>query len=101
MWQAKGPGDCNHLRFGSIKATRVCMATWTKADRGLAIGLLVGALTVGSASSHLVNAFGGVSSWQSVMVVAAASALLAALIGAVFIRKARIAQNRLPSACDR
>ncbi len=36
------------------------MTTWTKADRGLGIGLLVGALTVGSASPHLLNALGGV-----------------------------------------
>ena len=61
------------------------MTTWTKADRGLAIGLLVGALTIGSASPHLINAFGGVSAWQPVMVVSAASAALAGLIGAVFV----------------
>src|SRR5688572_9754995 len=35
------------------------MATWTKEDRGLGIGLLVGALTVGSAAPHLINATGG------------------------------------------
>ena len=35
------------------------MATWTKEDRGLGIGLLVGALTLGSAAPHLLNAFGG------------------------------------------
>jgi MFS family permease len=34
------------------------MATWTKADRGLGIGLLVGALTLGSAAPHLLNALG-------------------------------------------
>jgi len=63
------------------------MTTWTKADRGLAIGLLVGALTIGSASPHLINAFGGVSAWQPVMVVSAASTVLAGLIGAVFVRE--------------
>jgi MFS family permease len=31
------------------------MATWTTRDRGLGIGLLVGALTVGSAVPHLIN----------------------------------------------
>ncbi len=40
------------------------MATWTKEDRGLGIGLLVGALTIGSASPHLINAFGGVGDWK-------------------------------------
>ena len=36
------------------------MATWTKADRGLGIGLLVGALTLGSGMPHLINASGGI-----------------------------------------
>jgi hypothetical protein len=49
------------------------------------IGMLVGALTVGSASPHLLNAFGGVSDWQPVMYLAAASALAGGLIGLWFI----------------
>jgi hypothetical protein len=35
------------------------IATWTDRDRGLAIGLLVGALTVGSASPHLAELAAG------------------------------------------
>ena len=46
------------------------MATWTKADRGLGIGLLVGALTIGSAAPHLLNVFGGVSDWHPVLFLA-------------------------------
>ncbi len=61
------------------------MATWTRRDRGLAIGLLVGALTVGSAMPHLLNAFGGVDSWRPVMWLAAALAAGGALIAALFI----------------
>lgn len=61
------------------------MATWTKEDRGLGIGLLVGALTLGSASPHLLNAFGGVGDWKPVLYLAAASALLGALIALLFI----------------
>ena len=61
------------------------MATWTKRDRGLGIGLLVGALTIGSASPHLLNAFGGVSDWRIVMILAAASAIVGGLIGVFFI----------------
>jgi MFS family permease len=61
------------------------MATWTKADRGLGIGLLVGALTVGSASPHLLNALGGVGDWRPVLYLAAASALLGAVIAAAFV----------------
>ncbi len=43
------------------------MATWTRAHRGLGLGLLVGALTIGSASPHLVRAFGAVGDWRPVM----------------------------------
>jgi len=61
------------------------MATWTKEDRGLGIGLLVGALTLGSAAPHLINAFGGVGAWKRVLYLAAALAALGSLIAAVFI----------------
>lgn len=61
------------------------MATWTRKDRGLAIGLLVGALTVGSASPHLINALGSVQNWRPVVFLAAASAVLAGLIGIFFV----------------
>ena len=38
-------------------------ATWAKGDMGLLVGILVGALTLGSASPHLFNALGGVD-WR-------------------------------------
>ncbi len=63
------------------------MATWTREDRGVAIGLLVGALTIGSAMPHLLNAFGGVASWQPVMGLAAGLAAAGALIAALFIEE--------------
>ncbi len=63
------------------------MATWTKEDRGLGIGLLVGALTLGSASPHLLNAVGGVDDWKPVLYLAAALAALGGLIAAVFINE--------------
>ena len=61
------------------------MATWTQKDRGLGIGLLVGALTIGSAAPHLLNAFGSVNDWQSVMLWAAALAGSGGLIGFLFV----------------
>lgn len=61
------------------------MATWTKEDRGLGIGLLVGALTIGSASPHLINAFGGVGDWKPVLILSAAFAALGGLIAIVFV----------------
>lgn len=56
------------------------LATWMKEDRGLGLGLLVGALTVGSASPHLIRAFGGVDNWQMVMYVASGFSVVAGLI---------------------
>jgi MFS family permease len=55
------------------------MATWFRRGRGTALGVMVGALTVGSALPHLVNGLGGVR-WQ---VVIAATSLLTLLGGVV------------------
>src|SRR5207244_1629184 len=63
------------------------MATWTKADRGLGIGLLVGALTLGSAAPHLLNVFGGIGAWQPVLYLAALLAACGSLIAALFIEE--------------
>ncbi len=72
------------------------MASWFVRGRGLAIGVLVGALTVGSASPHLIHAlpveawseryFGDIAAWRLVMMVASASAVIAAVIAALFVR---------------
>ena len=63
------------------------MATWTKQDRGLGIGLLVGALTVGSASPHLLNALGGVGEWKLVLFLSAGTAALGGVIALTFVRE--------------
>ena len=47
------------------------MSTWFVRGRGTALGILVGALTVGSAAPHLVNGLGGLD-WQAVVVVTSA-----------------------------
>jgi MFS family permease len=67
-------------------------STWAKGDMGLMVGILVGALTLGSASPHLFNALGGVA-WRTPMAVASASAVVAALL----IGVAGIGPNRAPS----
>ncbi|MBL26226.1 MAG: MFS transporter [Rhodospirillaceae bacterium] len=58
-------------------------SSWADRDLGLLVAILVGALTVGSGSPHLINAFGGVD-WRftiaAASVAAAASGLLALLI---------------------
>ncbi len=83
--------------------TGICMAgvypvgmklasTWAKGDMGLMVGILVGALTLGSASPHLFNAFGGVD-WRVPLVVSSATALVAALL----IGIAGVGPNRAPA----
>jgi MFS family permease len=49
--------------------------------------LLVGALSIGSASPHLLNAFGGIRDWEQVMVWSAALAALGGVISLLFIRE--------------
>ena len=46
-------------------------STWAKGDMGLMVGILVGALTLGSALPHLFNALGGVD-WQVPVIVSSA-----------------------------
>jgi len=61
------------------------MTTWTIKDRGLGIGLLVGALAIGSAAPHMLNAVGGVTDWQPVLYLAAGLAAIGAVIGVFFV----------------
>lgn len=56
-------------------------AGWARGDLGLLVGLLVGALALGSAAPHLFKVMGGVD-WRSAVAMASAAALAAAaLIG--------------------
>jgi MFS family permease len=55
------------------------MATWFRRGRGTALGILVGALTVGSALPHLVNGLGGLD-WRTVVVATSALTLAGGLI---------------------
>ncbi len=52
---------------------------WGKEDRGLLVGLLVGALTFGSASPHLV-AWMGEAEWRATIKIVSSFTLLSALI---------------------
>ena len=53
-------------------------STWARGDLGLLVAILVGALTLGSASPHLFNAFGGVD-WRFTIGTTSVVALAAAL----------------------
>jgi MFS family permease len=61
------------------------VSTWTQADRGLGIGIVVGALTIGNATPHIVNAWGGIGDWRFVIYSAAGLAALGGLIALLFI----------------
>ena len=56
------------------------MAGWFREARGLAIGVLVGALTVGSAAPHLLRAVGGIGQPRLVLAGAAAIAAVGGLL---------------------
>ena len=70
------------------------MATWFGTNRGIALGVLVGALTIGSASPHLVNAVGG-TSWRLVIV---ATSVLTVAGGMVFVGVYREGPHPFPRA---
>ncbi len=60
-------------------------STWFRARRGLAIGTVVGALTVGKATPYLVHSFPSAGP-AVVVLTASACAMLAALLVALFYR---------------
>jgi MFS family permease len=67
-------------------------STWADGDMGLMVGILVGALTLGSASPHLFNAVAGVD-WR----VPVAASSIAAVVAAVVIGFAGVGPNRAPA----
>ena len=55
------------------------MATWFRRGRGLALGTIVGALTLGSALPHLVNGLGGLD-WRTVVYATSGLTLAGGLV---------------------
>jgi MFS family permease len=91
---ANGLGAAVALRFltgfflaGVYPVGMKIVATWTKEDRGLGIGLLVGALTLGSATPQLLNALGVSGDWKLLLYVASASAAAGGIIAGIFVRE--------------
>ena len=85
------PGTAIALRF----LTGVClagvyppgmklMATWFRERRGLALGVLVGALTLGKATPYLVNALGS-SNWRLNVLFVSILAVIGGLIVLLFV----------------
>ena len=85
------PGTAIVLRF----LTGVCLAgvyppgmkitaTWFRERRGMALGVLVGALTMGKATPYLVNAMGS-TNWRSNVLFVSLLAVLGGLIVLLFV----------------
>ncbi len=88
---ARSPGEVIALRFltGLLLACvyppgMKLMATWFRRGRGMAIGVLVGALTLGKASPYLVNAVGS-ANWRHNELAVAAAALAGGLVILLFV----------------
>jgi len=84
---APGPGAGIALRMltgaalaGVYPPGMKIVAGWYREGRGLAIGVLVGALTLGSALPHLVRWAVPAEYWRPVLDIAAAAALLGGLL---------------------
>ena len=58
-------------------------SSWATGDRGFLVGLLVGALTLGTASPHLIDAFGGLD-WRFTLMASSALAATAGLLILLF-----------------
>ena len=71
------------------------IATWYRHRRGLALGALVGALTLGKASPYLVNAFGS-KQWRINAGFASAMAIVAVVIVVAFVREGPYALPNQP-----
>jgi MFS family permease len=63
------------------------LATWFQKGRGLAMGCLIGALTLGSALPHLVRGLGGGLDWRLVIGVVGGMSFVAALMFGLLLRE--------------
>jgi MFS family permease len=70
------------------------IATWFKRSRGMALGVLVGALTLGKASPYLVNGLGSTNWRQNILFIS----LLAVVGGLLVLLFVRDGPHALPAA---
>src|SRR5205085_5308405 len=62
------------------------MATWFRRDRGRALGIMVGALTLGSSLPHLIGGLGASLPWRVAVAATSALTLLGAAVAALAVR---------------
>jgi MFS family permease len=70
---------CGFCLAGVYPPAMKMIATWFRSRRGLAVGTIVGALTVGKATPYLVHAFPG-AGIRTIVLAGSASAVVAALL---------------------
>ena len=65
------------------------LAGWFRGGRGLAVGILIGAITIGSAAPHLLQAAGAVAGldWRAVVLAATLPCLAAAVLASLGVRE--------------
>jgi MFS family permease len=90
-WLAHGATSAIALRFltgvflaGVYPPGMKIIATWFREGRGFALGVLVGALTLGKASPYLINAVGS-QSWRVNVAFASLLAAIGGLIVVLFV----------------
>ena len=89
--EARGAGSAIALRFctgfflaGVYPPGMKLMASWFRRGRGVALGALIGALTLGKAMPYLVNAVGS-GRWRINVLVVSALAVVGGLIVLLFV----------------
>lgn len=95
-----GPGKAIALRFltgvflaGVYPPGMKIMATWFHRGRGMALGVLVGALTLGKATPYLVNALGS-GNWRHDVLFVSLLSLLGGILVLVFVEDGPFALPR-------
>ncbi len=76
-------------------------ATWSRHDRGLVIGILIGALTIGSAMPHLLNGLalfdaGGMPPWREALLGSSGFALIAFVVVLAGVRAGPLLAGQAP-----
>lgn len=101
---ADGYGPALALRFatgvflaGVYPPAMKMVSTWFRSARGLAIGTVVGALTLGKATPYLLRAFPSLG-WREVVLTASAGAVAAAVLVALTYREGPYPFARRPFA---
>ncbi|HEY3248493.1 MAG TPA: MFS transporter [bacterium] len=92
LW-ARGPEAAIPLRFltgfclaGVYPTGLKILATWFRRNRGMALGIMVGALTVGTALPHLIAAVGS-PDWRVTMLAASGLSVIAAILALTAIHE--------------